>query len=65
MGEGPEQLMAVEPPLKPHLEAIDVQDSDGQRALLWGHQCIDPGDEPAEEQCIQHLGDGIPGAERC
>lgn len=45
---------------KCHLEAIDVQDGDGQHVLMWRHQGIDPGDEPAEQQCIQDLGDGIP-----
>lgn len=44
---------------KCHLEAIDVQDGDGQHVLMWRHQGIDPGDEPAEQQCIQDLGDGI------
>lgn len=47
-----------------HLEAIDVQDGNGQRVLLWGYQSIDPGDEPAEQQSIQDLCNSIPGVER-
>ena len=55
-------FLAPHPPMKPHLEAIDIQDGDGQHVLLWGHQCVDPADEPSKQQCIQNLGDGIPGA---
>lgn len=51
------------PPVQPYLKAIDIQDGNGQCVLPRGHQCVDPGDEPAEEQRIQHLGDGIPGSE--
>lgn len=51
------------PAQKPHLEAIDVQDGDGQCILLGGYQRVDPGDEPPEQQRIQDLGNGIPGAE--
>lgn len=58
-------FLAPHPPMKPHLEAIDIQDGDGQRVLLWGHQCVDPGNEPSKQQCVQDLGDGIPGAEGC
>lgn len=46
-----------------HLEAIDVQDGDRQCVLTWGDQRIDPGDEPAEQQRVQDLGDGVPGEE--
>lgn len=35
-------------PTQPYLEAIYVQDGDGQRVLFWGHQSVDPGDEPAK-----------------
>lgn len=31
--------------------------------MFWGHQSVDPGDEPAKQQCIQDLGDGVPEAE--
>lgn len=51
------------PPQEAHLEAIDVQDGDGQCLLRRGDQRVDPGDEPLEQQRIQDLGDGIPGAE--
>lgn len=46
-----------------HLEAIDVQDGDRQCVLTWGDQRVDPGDEPAEQQRVQDLGDGVPGEE--
>lgn len=55
---------APHPPVQPYLKAIDIQDGDGQRVLLRGHQRVDPGDEPAEEQRVQHLGDGVSGAEK-
>lgn len=64
--EGRERWLNVlcpSPNMQPYLEAIDIQDGDGQRVLLRGHQGVDPGNEPAEEQRIQHLGDGVPGAE--
>jgi hypothetical protein len=54
---------ASHPHTQPHLEAIDVQDGNGQCVLLWGHQCVDPGNKPAKQQCVQDLGDSIPGAE--
>lgn len=60
--QGDEAFLPTTSPLtQPYLKAVDVQDGDGECALLWGHQRIDPGDEPAEQQCIQNFGDGIPG----
>lgn len=60
----PRLMPPLPPPTQPHLKAVDIQDGNGQSVLPWGNQRIDPRNQPAEQQCIQDLGDGIPGGER-
>ena len=43
-----------------HLKAIDVQDGNREGILTWVHQLVDAVGEPAEEQGIEGLGNGIP-----
>lgn len=47
-----------------HLEAVDVQDGDGEGLLPRVHQLVDAVREPAEEQGVEGLGNGIPGKGR-
>lgn len=47
-----------------HLKAIDVQDGDGEGLLPRVHQLVDAVREPAEEQGVEGLGNGIPEWER-
>lgn len=47
-----------------HLEAVDVQDGDGEGLLPWVHQLVDAVGEPGEEQGVESLGNGIPGKGR-
>lgn len=44
-----------------HLEAVDVQDGDGKGLLPRVHQLVDAICEPAKEQGVESLGNGIPG----
>lgn len=44
-----------------HLKAIDVQDGDGEGLLPRVHPLVDAVREPAEEQGVESLGNGIPG----
>lgn len=44
-----------------HLEAVDVQDGDGEGLLPRVHQLVDAVREPAEEQGVEGLGNGVPG----